>query len=74
MADAEKKVQILEQFKKLDKDQSGQLNKEEIKAALKEIYSNIDLHLSDADIENLINSVDKNGDGKINIEEFVQLI
>lgn len=74
MADAEKKSKVLEQFKKLDKDQSGLLNKEEIKAALKEIYSEIDLHLSDADIEHLINSADKNGDGKINIEEFIQLL
>lgn len=74
MAKAGDKSELLEQFKKFDKDQSGFLNKEEIKVALNEIYSHIDLHLGDADIDHLISLVDKNGDGKICIEEFVQLI
>lgn len=74
MANPGNKSEMLEQFKKFDKDQSGYLQKEELKAALNEIYSHIDLHLGDADIDHLISLVDKNGDGKICIEEFVQLI
>lgn len=71
---ADQKAKILESFKKLDVDNSGYLNKDEIKKALKEIYSEIDIRLSDSDIDHLIQSVDKNNDGKIQIEEFVNLL
>ena len=74
MADAAQKAKIHEEFKKLDSDNTGFLDKNEVKRALKECYDSMDLRLSDADVDHLIKSVDKNNDGKISIEEFVNLI
>lgn len=71
---ADQKAKVLEEFKKLDKDGSGQLDHNEVKKALKEMYASIDLRLSDADIDHMIATVDKNKDGKVNIEEFVNLL
>lgn len=71
---ADQKAKILEEFKKYDKDGSGQLDHKEVKDALKSLYSSIDLRLSDADIDRMIAQVDKNKDGKISIDEFVNLI
>ena len=70
----EQKKQVEEQFKKLDLSNNGFLEASEVKAALKELYSSIDLKMSDADIDHLIKSVDKSGDGKIQIDEFLALI
>lgn len=61
-------------LKKLDKDNSGYLDKEEVRNGIKLIYKEIDLCLSDADIDRMIKSVDKNNDGKIQIDEFMELI
>ncbi len=74
MADAAQKAKILEEFKKLDADNTGFLDKNEVKRSLKELYDSMDLRLTDADVDHLIKSVDKNNDGKISIEEFVNLI
>lgn len=74
MADANQKSKILEEFKKLDKDRSGYLDHEEIKRCLKDLYESIDLKMSDADVDALIAQVDKNKDGRISVEEFVNLL
>ncbi len=74
MADANQKSKILEEFKKLDKDRSGYLDHEEIKRCLKDLYESIDLKMSDADVDALITQVDKNKDGRISVEEFVNLL
>ncbi|CAF0962968.1 unnamed protein product, partial [Brachionus calyciflorus] len=73
MSDNSTKEKITEQFKKLDKNNTGHLEINEVKEALKQIYTSIDIRLTDADLAKMIQSVDKNGDGKININEFVQL-
>ena len=65
---------IQAEFKELDKDGSGFLSRDEIKNALKRLYENIDLKLSDQDIQHLLDQADKNKDGKISIEEFMSLI
>lgn len=69
MSDAEQKAKILEQFKKLDKNNEGSLDHTEIKSGIKAIYSEINLCLSDADIDRMIKTADVNGDGKL----FVRL-
>jgi Ca2+-binding EF-hand superfamily protein len=74
MVDANQKSKILEEFKKLDKDKSGYLDHDEIKRCLRDLYESIDLKMSDAYVEALINQVDKNKDGKISVEEFVNLL
>ncbi|TYQ31111.1 EF-hand domain-containing protein [Pseudanabaena sp. UWO310] len=65
---------IMAEFKELDKDGSGYLSRDELKDALKRLYENIDLKLTDANIQALLNQADKNKDGKIQIEEFMTLI
>jgi Ca2+-binding EF-hand superfamily protein len=74
MVDAAQKAKILEEFKKLDADNTGFLDRNEVKRSLKELYDAIDLKLTDADVDNLIKRVDKNNDGKISIDEFINLI
>ena len=65
---------LMAEFKELDKDGSGYLSRDELKYALTRLYENIDLKLTDADIQALLNQADKNKDGKIQIEEFMTLI
>lgn len=71
---ADTKAQVKAKFQELDKDKTGYLDHNEVKAALKELYSSIDLRLSDADIDQMIKQVDKDNNGKISIEEFINLI
>ena len=74
MADSAQKDKITQKFKSLDKDNSGFLNRDEVKKGLKEIYAEIDLKLTDVDIDQMIKRADKNNDGKIQINEFVEMI
>lgn len=74
MADNADKAAALTLLRKLDKDNSGYLDKEELRVGIKLIYREIDLRMTDADINRLIQSADTNKDGKIGIEEFVELI
>ena len=60
MADAAQKQKIAAEFKKLDKDNSGFLTHDEVKNAIKQIYAEIDLKLTDKDIDQMIKTVDKN--------------
>jgi len=62
MAD-EQKAKIQELFKKLDTENNGNLDHAELKKGLKMIYSEINLCLSDADIDHMIKSADVSGDG-----------
>ena len=77
MVDQETKAEILKLFKEFDKDQNGVLDKNEIKYAIREMNSHLELlglELSNTDINDMIKRSDKNSDGKIQIEEFVNLI
>ena len=56
-------------FNHIDKDKSGQLDKSDVKALLKEVGASD--KLTDGDIDNIIKAVDKSGDGKVSFEEFV---
>ena len=74
MADNALREKIENKFKLLDKDKSGWLNHSEVKTGLKEIYAEMDLKMTDSDIDRLIKSADKNNDGKIQIQEFMDLV
>jgi len=55
-------------FRSFDKDGSGSIDHNELKAAMKEAGSN----LSDADVDRIIKMVDKDGSGTLNYEEFIK--
>jgi calcium-dependent protein kinase len=63
-----KKEKIFEAFSMFDKDNSGFITKDEILTALKAQKS------QEKEIEKYIQDVDKNGDGKIDYKEFVELM
>jgi len=63
-----KKEKIFETFSMFDKDNSGFITKDEILNALKAQKS------QEKEIEKYIQDVDKNGDGKIDYKEFVELM
>ena len=76
-ADNKVKEKVVELFKHYDKDNNGYLDQQEIKTAIKEMNEHLELlglELTDDDIQGMINRSDKNSDGKISIEEFVNLI
>ena len=73
MSERPSKEQMQTAFKKFDKDGSGYLNHAEVKEALAEIYADINYPFSDADVTAMINMADTQNDGKIQIEEFVNL-
>ena len=63
-----KNERLFETFSMFDKDNSGTITKEEIINALKAEKS------QEKEIEKYINAVDKNGDGKIDYKEFLELM
>lgn len=63
-------IGLLKQFRIFDTDGSGCLDKYEFKKAVEDYE--VDVHPKDLD--NLFNSFDKNSDGKINYDEFVNSI
>ncbi|CAN0380146.1 unnamed protein product [Lampetra planeri] len=54
-------------FKAIDKDDSGKLSAPELQAALKSIGHDIPLD----QVKKIVSSIDKSGDGQIDINEFV---
>lgn len=74
---AEEKSKILEIFQKYDIDKNGVLDHDEVQEAIRDMNSHLELlglDLSDKDIEQMIQRADKNQDGKIQIDEFVNLM
>ena len=63
-----KKERLLEAFSVFDKDNSGQITKNELLEALKAEKS------QEKEVEKYIQAVDKNGDGKIDYKEFLDLM
>ena len=59
---------LLEAFTMFDKDNSGYITKEELQKALKAEKT------QEKEIEKYIKAVDKNGDGKIDYKEFLELM
>ena len=60
------------EFQALDVNQDGSISKKEVEALLKSIKSR--LKMTDREIKNLVDKIDKDNDGNISIEEFLSLI
>ncbi|XP_041959876.1 parvalbumin-7 [Alosa sapidissima] len=60
-------------FKVLDVDESGYIEEEELKFVLKG-FSSEGRDLSDAETKTFLSAADKDGDGKIGIDEFEALV
>ena len=58
--------ELLEAFKVFDKDGSGTISTEELRAVLKSLGED----MTDADVDEMIKLADKNGDGQIDCEFF----
>lgn len=63
-----RRAQLEEEFKKMDKDGSGKLNRNEVKRLCQEVG----LKLSDESLDALIDAADHNKDGEIGYDEFLQ--
>ena len=67
----EKNMQMLEQaFNFFDQDEDGEICKEELAAVIKKDNPEID----DGVLEYMINEVDADGDGKVNFQEFKNMM
>eukprot|EP01043_Picozoa_sp_COSAG02_P035320 COSAG02_NODE_2522_length_8608_cov_47.463862_4_plen_727_part_01 len=64
------KLQAREAFRKIDKDNSGELDASEFKLALKYLH----LHLNERQIGVLMKHLDKDGDGTVSTEEFMHVV
>ncbi|CCC13842.1 hypothetical protein SMACR_07478 [Sordaria macrospora] len=62
--------ELLEAFKVFDKDGSGTISTEELRAVLKSLGED----MTDADVDEMIKLADKNGDGQIDYTEFAQIM
>ena len=67
---SQKKNEYLETFKIFDKNNDGQITQDE----LKQLLNNIGQKPSDSEIQDMINEIDIDGDGKINFDNFITLI
>ena len=65
-----KKNEYLEAFKIFDKNNDGLITQDE----LKQLLNNIGQKPSDSEIQDMINEIDIDGDGKINFDNFITLM
>uniref|UniRef100_A0A6B2F701 Parvalbumin n=1 Tax=Bothriechis nubestris TaxID=1766655 RepID=A0A6B2F701_9SAUR len=71
----EKEVHLQKAFKLLDKDDSGFIEWNEIKYILATVPSNVPIvPLSDEEAEAVIQAADKDGDGRIDFQEFTDMV
>ena len=67
---SQKKNEYLEAFKIFDRNNDGQITQDELKLLL----NNIGQKPSDSEIQDMINEIDIDGDGKINFDNFITLM
>jgi len=65
-----KEKEILDAFKAFDQDGNGYISAEELHQVLTRYGEN----LSSEEAENMVRQADVDGDGKVNYEEFVQMV
>ena len=63
------KAKLIRLFNKFDTNKRGFLDRDEVKQVLLHVYNG--LKFSEADVEKIFVETDKNGDGKIQMEEFM---
>lgn len=62
--------EMREAFKVFDMDGNGTIDEKELRVTMKKLGEK----LSDEDIRAMIRAADKNGDGKIDYEEFIKMM
>ncbi|XP_078488474.1 calmodulin-like [Ciona intestinalis] len=62
--------ELREAFKVFDRDGNGLISR----AELSQVMGNLGEQLSEKDLNDMISEADKNGDGQIDYEEFVQMV
>ncbi|GAB0497375.1 hypothetical protein I4F81_002976 [Pyropia yezoensis] len=70
MKSADSQAEILEAFKVFDKDGSGKISADE----LRQVMNNLGEKLSDEEVSEMIREADTNGDGEIDVKEFVKMM
>ncbi|OSX77546.1 hypothetical protein BU14_0144s0010 [Porphyra umbilicalis] len=70
MKSADSQAEILEAFKVFDKDNSGKISADE----LRQVMNNLGEKLSDEEVNEMIREADTNGDGEIDVKEFVKMM
>ncbi|XP_021339437.1 neo-calmodulin-like isoform X1 [Mizuhopecten yessoensis] len=70
MATTEVEAELSHAFKMFDRDNSGKINFEELRVAL----TCIGEKLTDDEVKDMLAEADRNGDGEIDYEEFVQMM
>ncbi|XP_065061093.1 neo-calmodulin-like [Rhopilema esculentum] len=60
---------MIEAFRVFDQDQNGFIERRELKNVMKSLGNN----LNDKDIDRMMKDADKNGDGRIDFQEFINL-
>ena len=68
--DEDSEFELLEAFKKFDKDGDGEVTANEVR----DVLAKLGQKLSDAELEAMMAEVDENGDGVISFAEFKQLM
>ena len=61
-------------FDFFDKDKSGTMDRQEVKAMLEETYRGLNYKVSPQDIEDTIRYMDADGDGTVTRAEYIALI
>lgn len=70
MNNTDKDAEIREAFNVFDKDGSGKISGDELRSIMKSLGED----LTEEEIQQMMREADKNGDGEIDYEEFVQLL
>eukprot|EP00168_Porphyra_purpurea_P010484 TRINITY_DN25_c0_g1_i2.p2 TRINITY_DN25_c0_g1~~TRINITY_DN25_c0_g1_i2.p2 ORF type:complete len:152 (-),score=64.87 TRINITY_DN25_c0_g1_i2:53-508(-) len=70
MKSADSQAEILEAFKVFDKDNSGKISADE----LRQVMNNLGEKLSDEEVNEMIREADTNGDGEIDVKEFIKMM
>eukprot|EP00298_Acanthocystis_sp_HF-20_P008584 c17766_g3_i1.p1 GENE.c17766_g3_i1~~c17766_g3_i1.p1 ORF type:complete len:154 (-),score=63.71 c17766_g3_i1:176-637(-) len=70
MSDRDTKEEILKAFKLFDDDETGKISFKNLKRVAKELGENI----TDEELQEMIDEADRDGDGEINQQEFLQIM
>ena len=70
LKDGDQKEELLEAFKVFDTNNDGFISPEE----LRHVMANLGENLKDDEIDEMIKEADKNGDGKVDYDEFVTMM